>query len=192
MWRTRKTRVFLASEDNKLANVVSIENDPTNDELRKSAQKIHSMVLKSSKIDKTNLKTWAERLKHYQDVTTGKISADNAVAWRQNELQSRINKLESNIQWHRNRIHGLTIAVASTILVPIFGQLAAAGITIAVADSEEKLNHLVPALDRLQSESKQLNYQRSDTVRETKLAQEELNHMKSIFKWQFFLQMLVF
>jgi hypothetical protein len=140
------------------------------------------VVLKSSEVDKTNLKTWTERLKHYQNVATGKISADNAVAWRQNELQSRINKHESDIQWHRNRIYDLKIAIASTSLVPIFGQLAAADMTIAVADSEEKLNSLVPALDRLQNELKQRNYQRSDTVREAKLAQEELNHMKSIFK----------
>jgi hypothetical protein len=181
--RQEKDAVFsVLNGNNEPFNVVTIHNDPTDEELMEFAQKIYSMVLRSGEIDKTHLKTWTERLNHYQAVVDGKLSADNAVAWRQNELQSRINQLEKDIQWHRNRIHDLTIATASTSWIPIFGSIAGSGMVIAIADSECKLGNLMPELALVQGELKQVNCQKSHAEEEVRRAQDELNRMENIFK----------
>ncbi|CAF1371764.1 unnamed protein product [Adineta ricciae] len=80
----------------------------------------------------------------YEGVRNGTVDNTKAAQRFLNELQTRLNGVEKDLEWHRNRVENLEIATIFVAWIPIAGWIAGGGMLIAVADNNK--TELLPGL----------------------------------------------
>jgi hypothetical protein len=179
--KTTKEAIFKKLGCREFANVISIPNDTDVDEEKELAGQMYDMFAKSGDINKGILKTWTERLSHYQSVVNGTISDEKGAEHVILELEGRRNGVQKDLQWHESRVHDCTIAAVSVGWIPIFGTISAIGLGAAVVASNNEIPVLKEELRRI---DQQIADMRNTKTRRTELVQDatkKLQYMKSIF-----------
>lgn len=179
-----KKSFLVELECDQLANVVSIPNDATDNEIKKVADQLYNIIVKSGTVDLRNVKTWSERLLFYQRVVNRTISQDEAREQKKMELNSRRDQLETDIQWHMDRSFGCSIASAAIGWVQMANALTGLDLGLAptVVDSKTRIAVLQAKLNKVENELIDFN-NRVDTmgsVIAVEDAQKALNRMNAI------------
>lgn len=153
-------RAFLVTlECDQLANVVSIPNDATEDEVKKVADQLYNIIIESETVDTRNVKTWSEKISFYQRVVNGTISPSEAREQKRMELNSRRDQLETDIQWHKNRSFNCSIASAAIGWIQMANTLTGLDLGLAptVVDSKTRINVLQVKLSKVENELTEFN-----------------------------------